>query len=37
MSDRGLTLPTKELEYGFQGIVNAKNLRKIVFHLPTGG
>ena len=29
-SDRGL-------KYGCQGIVNAKNLHKIVFHLPTGG
>ena len=33
---RGLTLPTRGLKYGFLGTVNAKNLRKIAFHLPTG-
>ena len=25
---RGLTLPTKGLKYGFQGTINAENLRK---------
>ena len=30
-SDRGLTLPTKGLKYGLQGIVNAKNLRQNTF------
>ena len=34
---RRLTLPTRGLNYGFQGTINAKNLRKIAFHLPTGG
>ena len=34
---RGLTRPTRGLKYGFQGTINAKNLRKIAFHLPTGG
>ena len=37
ISNGGLTLPTRGLEYGFQGTINAKNLRKISFHLPTGG
>ena len=32
----GLTLPTRGLTYGFQGTINAQNLRKIVFHLFTG-
>ena len=32
-----LNLPTRELKYGFQGTINAKNLQKIAFHLPTGG
>ena len=32
----GLTLPTKGLKYGFQGTINAKNIRKITFHLLTG-
>ena len=32
----GLNLPTRGLKYGFQGTINAKNLRKIAFHLPTG-
>ena len=32
-----LTLPTRGLKYGFQGTINAKNLRKIAFHLPKGG
>ena len=36
-SDRELTLPTRGLKYGFQGIVNAKNLRKNSFDLPKGG
>ena len=27
-SDGGLTLPTKELKYGFESTINAKNLRK---------
>ena len=35
-SDGGLTLPTRGLEYGFQGTINAKNLRKNRF-LPSGG
>ena len=35
-SDGGLILPTRGLKYGFQGTINAKNLRKIAFHLPTG-
>ena len=34
---RGLTLPMRGLKYGFQGTINAKNLQKIAFHLPTGG
>ena len=33
----GLTLSARGLKYGFQGIVNAKNSDKIVFHLPMGG
>ena len=33
---RGLTLLTRGLKYGFQGTINAKNLQKIAFHLPTG-
>ena len=33
----GLTLPTMGLKYGFQSTINAKNLRKIAFHFPTGG
>ena len=37
MFRRGLILPTRGLKYGFQGTTYAKNLRKIVFHLPTGG
>ena len=36
-SDGGLTLPIRGLKYGLQGTINAKNLRKIAFHLPTGG
>ena len=36
-SDGGLTLQTKGLKYGFQGAINAKNLRKIAFHFLTGG
>ena len=34
---RGLTLPTRGLTYGSQGTINAKDLRKITFHLSTGG
>ena len=34
---QGLTLPTRGLKYGFRGTINAKNLHKIAFHLPTGG
>ena len=34
--DRGVTLPMRELKYGFEGTINTKILRKIVFHLPTG-
>ena len=37
VSDGGLSLPTRGLKYGFQGTINAKNLRKVAFHLPTGG
>ena len=33
----GLTLPTRRLEYGFQGIVNAKNLRQTNFSPSDGG
>ena len=33
----GLTLPTRRLEYGFQGIVNAKNLRQTSFSPSDGG
>ena len=33
---RWLTLPIEGLKYGFQGTINAKNLRKMAFHLPTG-
>ena len=32
----GLTLPTRGLKHGFHGTINAKNLQKIAFHLPTG-
>ena len=32
----GLNLPTRGLKYGFHGTINAKNLQKIAFHLPTG-
>ena len=34
---QGLNLPRRVLKYGVQGAINAKNLRKIAFHLPTGG
>ena len=34
---RGLTLPTRELKYGFQGTINAKNLRQDRFSPPDGG
>ena len=33
----GLTLPTRVLKYGFQGIVNAKNLRQNDFSPSDGG
>ena len=36
-SDGGLNLPTRGLKYGFLGTINAKNLQKIAFHLPTEG
>ena len=36
-SDGGLTLPTKVLKYGFQGTINAKNLRKDHFPPSDGG
>ena len=32
-----LTLPTRGLKYGFQGIVNAKNLRQNSFSPSDGG
>ena len=32
----GLTLPTRGLKYGFQGTINAKNLRKSAFHFQRG-
>ena len=32
-----LSLPTRGLKYGFQGIINTKNLRKNRFHLPMRG
>ena len=37
VSDRGLTLPTRGLKYGFQGIVNAKNLPQNSFSPSDGG
>ena len=36
-SERGLLLPTELLHLSFQGTMNAKNLRKLAFLLPTGG
>ena len=33
----GLTLPTRGLKYGFQGALNAKNLRKNRFSFSDGG
>ena len=33
----GLTLPTRGLKYGFQGTINAKNLRKIRVSPSDGG
>ena len=36
-SDGQLTLPTRGLKYGFQGTINAKNLRQMIFYLPRGG
>ena len=33
----GLTLPTRGLKHCFQGIVNAKNLRKTSFSPSDGG
>ena len=35
-TDLGWTLSTGGLKYRFQGTINAKNVRKIGFHLPTG-
>ena len=35
--NQGLTLPTRGLRYGFQGIVNAKNLRENSFSPSDGG
>ena len=36
-SDGGLTLPTEELRYGFQGTIDAKNLRRNGFSPSDGG
>ena len=36
-SDGGMNRPTRGLNYCFGGTFTAKNLRKKVFHLPTGG
>ena len=36
-SDGGLTLLTRELKYGFQGTIDAKNLRKYRFSPSDGG
>ena len=36
-SDGGLTLPTRGLKYGFQGTINAKNLRKNCVSPSDGG
>ena len=36
-SEGALTLPTRGLKYGFQGTINAKNLRKNHFSPSTGG
>ena len=36
-SDGGLTLPTRGLKYGFQGTINAKNLRKNCASPSDGG
>ena len=36
-SDGGLTLPTRGLEYSFQGTINAINLRKSHFSPSDGG
>ena len=36
-SDGGLTLPARGLKYGFQGILNAKNLRKNRLSPSDGG
>ena len=33
VSDGGLILPTRGLKYGFQGNINAKNLRKNSFSM----
>ena len=33
----GMTLPTRGLKYGFQGTINAKNLRKNRFSPSDGG
>ena len=37
ISDGGLNLPTRGLKYCFGFTFTAKNLRRKVFHLPTGG
>ena len=37
ISDGGMNRPTRGLNYCFGGTFTAKNLRKKVFHLPTGG
>ena len=36
-SDGGLTLPMRGLKYGFQGTINAKNIRKNRFSSSEGG
>ena len=33
----GLILPKRGIKFGFQSTINAKNFRKIIIHLPTGG
>ena len=37
LSDWGLTFPTRGLKYGFQGAINAKNLRQNRFSPSNGG
>ena len=36
ISDGGLTVPTRGLQYGIQAPINAKSSQKIAFHFPTG-